>query len=62
MDLFRDGTPDTIAARLEASVDSPNDRPMLTGPSYKGVTFPSDPEVSGAPADASSMMLGTRRA
>jgi len=40
MDLFRDGTPADIAAKLEASADtSPPDRPMVL---YKGVTFPAD--------------------
>ncbi|MGA7745330.1 MAG: hypothetical protein ABSF35_03805 [Polyangia bacterium] len=44
MDLFRDGTPEDIAARLEASVaDTPVDRqvdkPMAL---YKGVTFPTE--------------------
>ena len=44
MDLFRDGTPEDIAARLEASVaDTPVDRqvdkPMVL---YKGVTFPTE--------------------
>jgi hypothetical protein len=44
MDLFRDGTPEDIAARLEASVaDTPADRqvdkPMVL---YKGVTFPTE--------------------
>jgi hypothetical protein len=47
MDLFRDGTPEDIAARLEASVaDSPADRqvdkPMVL---YKGVTFPTEKTV-----------------
>jgi hypothetical protein len=42
MDLFRDGTPADIAAKLEASVeagtpDRPLDRPMVI---YKGVSFP----------------------
>ena len=50
MDLFRDGTPEDIAARLEASVDTQPDRQadrqpdrmpdMPFGVVYKGVTFP----------------------
>jgi hypothetical protein len=50
MDLFRDGTPEDIAARLEASVDTQPDRQadrqpdrmpdMRFGVVYKGVTFP----------------------
>jgi len=39
MDLFRDGTPDQIADRLEASVDSRPDQPKMI-PVYKGVAFP----------------------
>jgi hypothetical protein len=41
MDLFRDGTPADIAARLEASVDQPIDIPRGV-PIYKGVCFPED--------------------
>jgi hypothetical protein len=42
MDLFRDGSPDDIAARLEASVDQKIDTPVYGPgmPAYKGVTFP----------------------
>jgi hypothetical protein len=42
MDLFRDGSPDAIATRLEASVNTPPDGPIDRGmmPAYKGVTFP----------------------
>jgi hypothetical protein len=41
MDLFRDGTPADIAAKLEASVDRPSDTPRMI-PLYKGVSFPED--------------------
>ena len=39
MDLFRDGSPEDIAARLEASVDRQIDTPIML-PANKGVTFP----------------------
>jgi hypothetical protein len=39
MDLFSTASPDAIADRLEASVDSRRDGPII-GPAYKGVTFP----------------------
>jgi hypothetical protein len=44
MDLFRDGTPDQIAAQLDASADRKNDTPIMM-PAYKGVTFPPEPAV-----------------
>ena len=44
MDLFRDGSPDAIADRLQASVDGRPDGPMMM-PAYKGVTFPPEQAV-----------------
>jgi hypothetical protein len=44
MDLFRDGSPADIAAKLEASVDLPADQKLdkqVPIPLYKGVSFPS---------------------
>jgi hypothetical protein len=41
VDLFRDGSPADIAARLEASVDQKIDTPRIM-PLYKGVSFPTD--------------------
>jgi hypothetical protein len=45
IDLFRDGTPDQIADKLEASIDTQRDRqpdrpPDMPMVIYKGVTFP----------------------
>ena len=38
INLFRDGSPEDIAAKLEASVsERPRERPMVV---YKGVAFP----------------------
>jgi hypothetical protein len=48
MDLFRDASPDAIANRLEASVNTPPDGPIDRGgpmPAYKGVTFPPEQAV-----------------
>jgi len=44
MDLFRDGTPDQIAAQLDTSPDRKEDTPIMM-PAYKGVTFPPEPAV-----------------
>lgn len=44
MDLFSTASPDAIADRLEASVDSRRDGPII-GPAYKGVSFPPEQAV-----------------
>jgi hypothetical protein len=44
MDLFRDGSPDAIADRLQASVDGRPDGPMMM-PAYQGVTVPPEQAV-----------------
>jgi hypothetical protein len=40
MDLFRDGTPEDIAAKLETAVEAQPDRSVAVV--YKGVTFPAE--------------------